>query len=161
MNPVHNLWVSLLCSWTCVLSSNLPICWMGEKKSTSQKFWLVFFLIRKDEHLLIFLSTVWFCPLFSVVQLLVCFRVSATPWIAARQLPCLSPSSRVCSNSYLLRWWCHPAISSSVVHFVLQTASLIFAYLSRRAPDSLTGVWCVCLDSCGQSTVNNPSHVFW
>ena len=24
---------------------------------------------------------------------------------------------RVCSNSCLLSWWCHPAISSSVTHF--------------------------------------------
>ena len=27
--------------------------------------------------------------------------------------PCLSPTPRVCSNSYPLSWWCHPTISSS------------------------------------------------
>ena len=32
-------------------------------------------------------------------------------------LPCLSPSPRVCSNSCLLSWWCHPTISSSVIPF--------------------------------------------
>ena len=32
-------------------------------------------------------------------------------------LPCLSPSSRVCSNSHSLSRWCHPTISSSVVPF--------------------------------------------
>ena len=30
-------------------------------------------------------------------------------------LLCLSTSSRVCSNSWPLSWWCHPAISSCVV----------------------------------------------
>ena len=31
------------------------------------------------------------------------------------RLPC--PSPRVCSNSCPLSWWCHPAISSSVIPF--------------------------------------------
>ena len=31
--------------------------------------------------------------------------------------PCPSPTSRVHSNSCPLSWWCHPAISSSVVPF--------------------------------------------
>ena len=31
--------------------------------------------------------------------------------------PCPSPSSRVHSNSHPSSWWCHPAISSSVVPF--------------------------------------------
>ena len=31
------------------------------------------------------------------------------------RLPCPSPTPRVCSNSCPLSWWCHPAISSSVV----------------------------------------------
>ena len=33
------------------------------------------------------------------------------------RLPCLSPTPGAYSNSCPLRWWCHPAISSSVVHF--------------------------------------------
>ena len=33
------------------------------------------------------------------------------------RLPCPSLSPRVCSNSCLLRQWCHPAISSSVIPF--------------------------------------------
>ena len=33
------------------------------------------------------------------------------------RLLCPSPSPRVCSNPYLLSWWCHPTISSSVVPF--------------------------------------------
>ena len=41
----------------------------------------------------------------------------ATPWTAARQLPCPSPSPGVCSNSCPLGWWCYPTFSSFVVHF--------------------------------------------
>ena len=33
------------------------------------------------------------------------------------RLPCPSLSLRVCSNSCPLNWWCHPAISSSVIPF--------------------------------------------
>ena len=33
------------------------------------------------------------------------------------RLPCPSPTPRACSNSRPLSWWCHPAISSSVVPF--------------------------------------------
>ena len=33
------------------------------------------------------------------------------------RLPCPSPTSRVYSNSCPLSWWCHPTISSSVIHF--------------------------------------------
>ena len=33
------------------------------------------------------------------------------------RLPCPSPTPRAYSNSWLLCWWCHPTISSSVVPF--------------------------------------------
>ena len=33
------------------------------------------------------------------------------------RLPCPSPTSRAYSNSCPLSWWCHPAISSSVIPF--------------------------------------------
>ena len=33
------------------------------------------------------------------------------------RLPYLSPTTRACSNSCPSSWWCHPAISSSVVPF--------------------------------------------
>ena len=47
------------------------------------------------------------------------FRLFLTPWTAARQarLPCPSPPPGTCSNSCPLNWWCHPAISSSVIPF--------------------------------------------
>ena len=37
------------------------------------------------------------------------------------RLPCLSPARGAWSNSYPSRWWCHPTISSFVVHFCLQS----------------------------------------
>ena len=40
-----------------------------------------------------------------------------TPWTAVHQVPCPSPSPRVCSNLSPLSQWCHPTISSSVVPF--------------------------------------------
>ena len=33
------------------------------------------------------------------------------------RLPCPSPTTGACSNSYSSSWWCHPTISSSVVPF--------------------------------------------
>ena len=39
----------------------------------------------------------------------------ATPWIAAHQPPCPSPTPRVHSDSRPSSRWCHPVISSSVV----------------------------------------------
>ena len=35
-----------------------------------------------------------------------------TPWTAARQVPCPSPTPGASSNSYPLSWWCHSTISS-------------------------------------------------
>ena len=52
-----------------------------------------------------------------VVQLLSCVWLFVTPWTAARQTSCLSPSHRVCSNSCPLTQWCHPTISFSVTTF--------------------------------------------
>ena len=44
-------------------------------------------------------------------------QLFATPWTAAHQAPCPSPSPGACSHSCPLSWWCHPTISSSVVPF--------------------------------------------
>ena len=48
----------------------------------------------------------------------------ATPWIAARQPPCPSPTPGVHLNSRPSSWWCHSAISSSVVLFSSSPQSL-------------------------------------
>ena len=50
---------------------------------------------------------------FSSVQSLSRVRLCATPWIAARQ----ASLSITNSNPRPSSWWCHPAISSSVVPF--------------------------------------------
>ena len=51
---------------------------------------------------------------FVVVQSLSHVRLFATTWTVHARLPCLSWSSRVCSNSWPVSQWCHPRISSSV-----------------------------------------------
>ena len=53
----------------------------------------------------------------SVVRSSSCFWLFVSPWTAACQPPCYSPSPEVCSSSCPLHWWCHPAISSSDVLF--------------------------------------------
>ena len=61
----------------------------------------------------------WCCEsaALSSVQSLSCVRLFATPWTAARQAPCPSPSPGVHPNPCLLSRWCHPTISSSVIPF--------------------------------------------
>ena len=61
---------------------------------------------------------------FSSVQSLSHVRFFATPWLQHTRPPCLSPTPGVHSNSRLSSWWCHPAISSSVVPFTSRPQSL-------------------------------------
>ena len=53
----------------------------------------------------------------AVVQSLHHMQLFATPWTAARQAPCPSPSSGAHSNSCPLRQLCHPNILPSVIPF--------------------------------------------
>ena len=53
----------------------------------------------------------------SSVQLLSRVRLFSTPWIAARQASLSITNSQSSSNLCTSSWWCHPAISSSVVAF--------------------------------------------
>ena len=48
-----------------------------------------------------------------------CPVMSNSPWPHGGSRPdlCPSPSSEVCSSSYLLPWWFHPAISSYAILF--------------------------------------------
>ena len=70
---------------------------------------------------------------FSSVQLLSHVRLFVTPWTAAHQAPCPSPTPRVYSNSRPLCRWCHPAISYSVVPFsCLQSFSAPGAFQINR-----------------------------
>ena len=57
-------------------------------------------------------------------------------------LPCSSLSPRVCSNSYLLSWWCHPTISSSVT---------LFSSCPQSFPASQSFPRSLLFASCGQS----------
>ena len=54
---------------------------------------------------------------FSLVQLLSHVWLFATPWISACQASLSLPTPWVYSNSCPSSWWCHPAISSSVIPF--------------------------------------------
>ena len=51
----------------------------------------------------------------SLVQSHSCVRLFVTPWIAACQASLSIPTPGVHPNPCPLSWWCHPAISSSVV----------------------------------------------
>ena len=55
--------------------------------------------------------------IFSSFQSLSRVRLFVTPWTAALQPPCPSPTAGVYPNPCPLSWWCHPTISSSVIHF--------------------------------------------
>ena len=61
---------------------------------------------------------------FSSVQSLSHVQLFATPWVSACQASCPSPTPRVYSNSCPWSWWCHPAISSSVIPFSSHPQSL-------------------------------------
>ena len=52
---------------------------------------------------------------FSSVQLLSCVRLFGPHESQRARPPCPSPAPRVHSNSCPSSWWCHPAISSSVI----------------------------------------------
>ena len=52
-----------------------------------------------------------------VVQSLSHIWLFVTHGLQHARLPCPSPSHGACSNSWPLSWWCHPTISSSVIHF--------------------------------------------
>ena len=53
----------------------------------------------------------------SSVQLLSHVWLFLTPWTAACQASCLSPTPGACWNSYPPSQWCHPIISSSLIPF--------------------------------------------
>ena len=59
--------------------------------------------------------SVYLCHQFSSFQPISCVRLLVTPWNAARQLPCPSPTPVPCSKSCPLSRWCHPTISCSVI----------------------------------------------
>ena len=71
-----------------------------------------------------------------VVQSLCHVQLFATPWTAAHQPPCTSPSPGACSNSCPLNKWCHLTISSSVIPFssCLQSSPASASIMSQLFP---------------------------
>ena len=68
----------------------------------------------------------------SSVQFSLCYvRLIVTPWIAACNCPCPLHTPRVYSNSCPSSWWCHPAISSSIIPFSSCLQSLIKVFASQ------------------------------
>ena len=63
------------------------------------------------------MHTTYNITFFSSVQSLSRVWLFATPWIAACQASCPSPTPGVHSDPHPSSRWCHPAISSSVVPF--------------------------------------------
>ena len=55
--------------------------------------------------------------IYTMVQLFSRVRLFAIRWITARQASISITNSQVHSNLCPLSWWCHPAISSSVIPF--------------------------------------------
>ena len=66
-------------------------------------------------------TTMTLLTVFNSVQSLSHVQLLETPWTIACQVPCPSPIPGACSNSCPLSRWCRPTISSSVVHFCLQS----------------------------------------
>ena len=62
---------------------------------------------------------VFFCPFFSSVQFSHSVMSNSLQLheLQHARPPCPSPVPGVCSDSCPLSWWCHPNISSSVIHF--------------------------------------------
>ena len=79
-------------------------------------YWMVCLHVCDSEKILLkYLFYLWIS--FSSVQSVITPDSLWPHGLQHTRLPCLSPTPRACSNSYLLSWWCHPTISSSVISF--------------------------------------------
>ena len=70
----------------------------------------------------------------TVVQLLSCVWLFATPWTVTHEASLSFTISRACSNSCPLSQWCHPTIASSVIPFssCLQSFSASGSFLMSQ-----------------------------
>ena len=75
------------------------------------------------------------------VQLPSHVQLFVTPWTAACQASCLSPSPEVCPSSCPLQWWCHPAISSSDSLFSLCPQSFPASETKMRTASAVRIRW--------------------
>ena len=67
---------------------------------------------------------------FSSIQSLSSVRLFETHGLQHARLPSSSPTPRACSNSCQSSWWCHPTISSSVIHFSSHFSSHLQSFLT-------------------------------
>ena len=106
-----------MCLCVCSVTSNS----LGLHELCSCYFLLQgIFLIQGSNSGLLHCRWILYClshHQFSSVQWLSFIWPFVTPWTVACSPPCLSPTSRVYSNSCPLSRWCPPTISSSVIPF--------------------------------------------
>ena len=89
-----------------------------KKRPWSHKIWVyiqfTIYIPGQECFILLDLLSCLSVQFTSSVQSLSCVPLFVTPWTAARQVPCPSPTPGDCSNSCPLSQWCHPTISFSV-----------------------------------------------
>ena len=95
---------------------------LAERNDTTERLSLSLCYIRLHTHI----QTLWFenayikltaNTVISSIQSFSHVWLFVTPWTAACQASCPSPTLGACSNSCPLNLWCHPTISSSVMLF--------------------------------------------
>ena len=97
------------CLWWKMFSANSQvICTLNRSLLV---YYFSYFLIMGQ------ISFFFFAFQFSSVQSLSCVQLFATPWITARQASLSITNSRSLFKPMSISWWCHPAISSSVIPF--------------------------------------------
>ena len=129
-----------------------PTTWMSLEADSSCEIKFIFYGKKTWNikiSLLFFGLPLALCALCICIMNLLQFShsvVSDSLWpqeLQHARLPCPSPTSRACSNSCPLSWWCHPTISSSVIPFFscLQSfpASASFPVAGRKP--ILTPCW--------------------
>ena len=95
-----------------------------------------------------------------------CFVLSNSLWPHGLQhalLPCPSLTSRACSNSCPLSWWCHPTLSSSVIPFsCLQFSSIrVFSNEKWRGRVNISISWSVFSTRNSTCLMHADSEIFW
>ena len=96
-------WLSSWVWWMCYYSKNSSETKWNQVTACDCGLSCLQGLLRKKKTLIVFCCS---------VQSLSRIWLFATPWTAAHQASLSIPTLRVYSNSYPLRQWCHPSISS-------------------------------------------------
>ena len=94
----------------------MPFNWWMVKKNVVYPYHGIYIYIHIHTYIYVY---VYICIYISSVQF-ICSVMSNSLWpheLQHARPPCPSPIPGVYSNSCPLSWWCHPAISSSVIPF--------------------------------------------